>query len=149
MLLRVSYRDGLAITTLQLPDAFANQPYQVRLSHNGGSDAVGIGFSLPCIQQAVRPGEFQCAGSDALQKLPTGLTLNADGSIIGVPLAETGTYTFLVKVTDGLGRQDVRALAMRLRPDFALDKAGCSAVGFEPSLLALALAGFALRRRRR
>ena len=149
VLLRVSYRDGLAITTLQLPDAFVNQPYQVRLTHNGGGDAVGVNFSVPCIQQAVRPGEFACAASEPLQKLPAGLNLSADGTILGTALADTGTYTFLVKVTDGLGRQDVRALALRLRPDFALDRGGCSSVGLEPSLLALALAGFALRRRRR
>jgi subtilase family serine protease len=149
VLLRVSYRDGLAITTLQLPDAFVNQPYQVRLSHNGGSDAVGITFSTPCVQQAVRPGEFACAASEALQKLPVGLQLNADGAILGTPNADTGTYTFLVKVADANGRQDVRALALRLRPDFSLERSGCSAVGLQPSLLALALAGFALRRRRR
>ncbi|HEY1088908.1 MAG TPA: Ig domain-containing protein, partial [Archangium sp.] len=149
VLLRVSYRDGLAITTLQLPDAFVNQPYQVRLSHNGGSDAVGITFSTPCVQQAVRPGEFACAASEALQKLPVGLQLNADGAILGTPNADTGTYTFLVKVADANGRQDVRALALRLRPDFSLERSGCSAAGLQPSLLALALAGLALRRRRR
>lgn len=149
VLLRVSYRDGLAITTLQLPDAFVNQPYQVRLSHNGGSDAVGIGFSVPCIQQAVRPSEFKCADSEPLQRLPAGLNLAADGMVLGTAVAETGTYTFLVKVTDSLGRQDVRALALRLRPDFALEKSSCSTAGLDPSLLALALAGFALRRRRR
>ena len=149
ILLRVTYRDGLAITTLQLPDAFVNQPYQVRLSHNGGADAVGIAFSVPCVQQAVRPGEFACAPSEALQKLPVGLVLKPDGTIIGTALADTGTYTFLVKVTDGLGRQDVRALAVRLRPDFALDRSSCSATGLDPTLLALAFAGLTLRRRRR
>ena len=149
LLLRVSYRDGLAITTLALPDAFVNQPYQVRLSHNGGSDAQAISFTVPCIQQAVRPGEFACAAGEPLQKLPLGLELRADGTILGTALAETGTYTFLVKVTDGLGRQDVRALALRLRPDFSLERTSCSSVGLDPSLLALALAGLALRRRRR
>ncbi len=148
LLLRVSYRDGLAITTLQLPDAFVGQPYQVRLSHNGGGGAVGLQFSTPCIQQAVRPGEFQCAASEPLQRLPAGLSLAADGTILGTPNAETGTYSFLVKVTDASGRQDVRALAIRLRPDFALDRSGCSSVGLDPSLLALALATLALRRRR-
>lgn len=148
VLLRVSYRDGLAITTLQLPDAFVNQPYQVRLSHNGGSDAVGINFSVPCVQQAVRPGQFECAATEALQRLPVGLTLNADGTVIGTPLADTGTYTFLVKVNDAQGRQDVRALALRLRPDFSLDRSGCTTTGFDPSLLALGLAALALRRRR-
>jgi hypothetical protein len=149
VLLRISYRDGLAITTLQLPDAFVNQPYQVRLSHNGGSDAVGISFTVGCIQQAVRPGEFECAAADALQKLPVGLSLSPDGTIVGTPLADTGTYTFLVKLTDGQGRQDVRALGLRLRPDFSLDRTGCSGTGLDPSLLALALVGLAFRRRNR
>ncbi|MDP1828595.1 MAG: putative Ig domain-containing protein [Archangium sp.] len=150
VLLRVSYRDGLAITTLSLPDAFVNQPYQVRLSHNGGTDAQAtISFTVPCIQQAVRPGEFACAAGEPLQKLPLGLELKPDGTILGTALADTGTYTFLVKVTDGLGRQDVRALALRLRPDFSLERTSCNSTGLDPSLLALALAGFALRRRRR
>lgn len=149
LLLRVSYRDGLAVTTVQLPDAFVNQPYQVRLSHNGGSDAVGISFSTPCIQQAVRPGEFQCAASEPLQQLPVGLALSADGTILGTPNADTGTYSFLVKVQDATGRQDVRALSIRLRPDFALDRSACSSVGFEPSLLTLALVALSMRRRRR
>ncbi|MFT3707921.1 MAG: putative Ig domain-containing protein [Archangium sp.] len=148
VLLRVGYRDGLAITTTQLPDAFVGQPYQVRLSHNGGSDAVGINFSTPCIMQAVRPGEFQCAASEPLQRIPVGLSLAADGTILGTPNADTGTYTFLVKVSDATGREDVRAIAVRLRPDFALDRSGCSSTGLDASLLTLALAGLALRRRR-
>ncbi|MFO0600080.1 MAG: putative Ig domain-containing protein [Myxococcaceae bacterium] len=149
VLLRVTYRDGLAITTLQLPDAFVNQPYQVRLSHNGGSDAVGVAFSTPCVEQAVRPGEFQCAATQPLERMPVGLNLGADGSIFGTPNADTGTYTFLVKVSDASGRQDVRALALRLRPDFALDRSSCSSTGLEPSLITLALAAFLARRRRR
>lgn len=149
VLLRVSYRDGLAITTQQLPDAFVGQPYQVRLTHNGGSDAIGINFSTPCIMQAVRPGEFQCAASEPLQRMPVGLSLAADGTILGTPNADTGTYTFLVKVADATGRQDVRAVAIRLRPDFALERSSCSTTGLEASLITLALAGLALRRRRR
>ncbi len=150
VLLRISYRDGLAITTLQLPDAFAGQPYQVRLSHNGGSGAEGIAFSLPCVQQAVRPGEFQCAPVDALQQLPAGLMLQPDGVILGTSNAEPGVYTFLVKVSDGLARQDVRGVAIRLRPDFANSSSGCSTAGLSPTtLLALAFGALALRRRRR
>jgi uncharacterized repeat protein (TIGR01451 family) len=148
LLLRVTYRDGLAITTTRLPDAFVGQPYQVRLSHNGGSDAPGISFSEPCIQQAVRPGEFQCAASEPLLRLPVGLTLTSNGTILGTPLAETGTYTFLAKVTDAAGRQDVRALAIRLRPDFSNESSGCAATGLTPTLAALlALVTRRLRRR--
>ncbi|MGV3623193.1 MAG: putative Ig domain-containing protein, partial [Archangium sp.] len=150
VLLRVSYRDGLAITTLQLPDVFSGQPYQVRLSHNGGSDAEGIAFSLPCVQQAVRPGEFQCAQPQATESLPAGLMLQADGTILGTTNAEPGVYTFLAKVSDARGRQDVRAIALRVRGDFSTQRSGCSAVGLPPStLLALALGALALRRRRR
>ena len=77
-----------------------------------------------------------------------GLTLNADGTILGTPTAETGTYTFLVKLTDAQGRQDLRAMALRLRPDFALQSSGCTSTGLDPSLLVLVLTGLALRRRR-
>jgi uncharacterized repeat protein (TIGR01451 family) len=147
VLLHVTYRDGLAITTTELPDAFVGQPYQVRLSHNGGAEAVGVNFSEPCIQQAVRPGEFQCAASEPLLKLPVGLSLAANGTILGTPLAETGTYTFLVRVSDASGRQDVRAMALRLRPDFANEGGGCSSAGLGSA--ALGLLALALRRARR
>ena len=150
VLLRVSYRDGLAITTLQLPDAFSGQPYQVRLSHNGGSDAEGIAFSLPCVQQAVRPGEFSCATPAPTEQLPAGLMLQPDGTILGTTNAEPAVYTFLAKVSDARGRQDVRAVALRVRNDFSTQRSGCSAAGLPPStLLALALGALALRRRRR
>lgn len=148
VLLHVSYREGLAITTTMLPDAFINQQYAVKLSHNGGREAQGVVFSLPCVKQAVRPNDFVCTGVDQNQTLPAGLVLGADGSIIGTATAAEGTYTFLVKVSDVNGRQDVRGLSIRVRPDFTQEKTGCSATGLEPSLfLLLGVAGL-LRRRR-
>lgn len=151
VLLRISYRDGLAITTLQLPDAFVGQPYQVRLSHNATTDTEGIAFSIPCVQQAVRPGEFQCATAAANEQLPAGLMLQADGTILGTPTSDTGVYTFLVKLVDARARQDVRAIAVRVRPDFSTQtSSGCTTAGLSPStLLALAFGALALRRRRR
>lgn len=149
VLLRVAYRDALAITTTALPDAFVNQPYQVKLSHNGGVAAEGIAFSVACVQQVVRPGEFKCADVDVLQQLPAGLTLAADGTISGSTTAEPGVYTFLVRVVDQLGRQDVRASAIRVQPDFAAQsKSGCSTAPATTALWLGALAVFALRRRR-
>lgn len=147
--LLVAYAEALAITTTVLPDAFLNQSYAVKLSHNGGRDA-NVTFSLPCIRQAVRPDQFECVAADANQALPLGLTLGSDGSLLGVPNGAEGTYTFLVKVADDTGRQDVRGLSIRLRPDFAAGSSGggCSSTGLQPAL-ALLLGVLALVRRRR
>ncbi|MEW6434265.1 MAG: putative Ig domain-containing protein [Myxococcota bacterium] len=149
VMLYVTYRDGLAITTTVLPDAFINNQYNARLSHNGGREAEGVNFSLPCVKQAIRPGEFVCTGADPSQALPAGLILGADGLITGTPTGPEGVYSFLVKVTDARGRQDVRGMSIRVRPDFTLEKSGgCSGTGMEPSTLALLGAAVALLRRR-
>jgi hypothetical protein len=150
VMLYVTYRDGLAITTTTLPDAFINHPYNARLSHNGGRDAEGIGFSLPCVKQAIRPGEFACTSADPKQVLPQGLILGADGSITGTPTGPEGIYSFLVKLVDASGRQDVRGMAIRVRGDFTQEKAGggCSGTGLAPSALAALGLVAALRRRR-
>ena len=150
--LYVTYRDGLAITTTTLPDAFINNQYKACLSHNGGRDAEGITFtSAVCVKQAIRPGEFVCTGTDTKQNLPAGLALGSDGCISGVPLPPEGEgiYSFLVKVTDARGRQDTRGVSIRVRPDYSQEKAGgCSGTGLEPSALAfLGLAVWMLRRR--
>lgn len=148
--LQVAYTEGLAITTTVLPDAFVNQSYAVKLSHNGGRDVMPT-FSLPCIRQATRADAFECLPADPKQALPTGLTLGSDGSIIGVPdpRSEVGTYTFFVKVADESGRQDIRGMSIRLQPDFASgNQGGCSSAQGLGGLAALvALAGLARRRR--
>ncbi|MCC6333761.1 MAG: putative Ig domain-containing protein [Myxococcales bacterium] len=151
VMLYVTYRDGLAITSTVLPDAFINNQYTARLSHNGGRDAEGITFALPCVKQAIRPGEFVCTGADPNQILPMGLLLGADGLIAGTPTGPEGIYSFLVKLTDASGRQDVRGMSIRVRADFTQQKSGgCSGTGLDPSALAvLGLAVSLWRRRRR
>ncbi|MBL9039808.1 MAG: putative Ig domain-containing protein, partial [Archangium sp.] len=149
VLLHVTYAEGLAITTTVLPDAFINQPYQVKLSHNGGRDAMGITFSEPCVWQAVRPSEpFVCAARDTTQKRPEGLDLVGDGTILGTPTAAEGTYSFLVKVVDSSGRQDTRGLSIRVRPDYApSERGGCASI--DPLALGLGAVVLAALRRRR
>ncbi|MBL8917803.1 MAG: putative Ig domain-containing protein [Myxococcaceae bacterium] len=149
--LMVAYSEALAITTTILPDAFINQSYAVKLSHNGGRDSM-VSFSLPCIRQATRPETFECVATDPTQTLPPGLSLGSDGSILGIPspIVEPGTFTFLVKATDEAGRQDIRGLSIRLQPDFAAASqggGGCSAAAGLPLALG-ALALFLTRRRR-
>lgn len=143
----VAYAEALAITTTVLPDAFVNQSYAVKLSHNGGRDAM-VTFSLPCIRQATRADQFDCVATDPSQTLPAGLALGADGSILGIPNGEPASFTFLVKVIDEGGRQDIRGLSIRLQPDFAASQtSGCSTSGGVGSLVALL--GVLLMRRRR
>jgi MYXO-CTERM domain-containing protein len=150
VLLQVTYDTALVITTTSLPDAFFNEPYaNVKLAHNGGIEAKGITFSTPCVQQGVHPGEFTCAAASPSQQLSPGLVLAPDGTISGVANGGLGTYTFLVKLTDAAGRQDVHPLSIRVNGDFAAQKTGCTGAPAAPSLLALiALVALASRRRR-
>lgn len=148
MMLYVTYQDGLAITTTVLPDAFLGSMYSVRLSHNGGREAEGINFSTSCVLQAIRAGEFVCVGTEPTEALPSGLILSSDGAISGTPTGSAGIFSFLVKVSDARGRQDVRAVSIRVRAEEAPAESGCSGTGLEPSLLALLGAAAALRRRR-
>lgn len=159
--LRVSYEEALAITTTTLPDAFVGQAYAARLSHNGGAKATDVVFLLPCVKQA-EPNltDFSCISDEPTQSLPKGLTLSGNGELSGVAEMPAGVrngpdgkpppvvFSFLVKVTDGSGRQDVRGLSIRVRSD-DVRSSGCSGAGFEPSLLALAVVSFLILRRRK
>ncbi len=151
LMLRVSYIEGLAITTTALPDAFLSHDYQpTRIGHNGGAAAT-VTFSEPCVKQATSPGMFACAVTDPKQKLPPGFVLSADGTISGTPTGEPGNYAFLVKVADDSGRQDVRSLSIKVRSDYSLEpKGGCGCAASDPAAIGLLwLAGLALLRRRR
>jgi hypothetical protein len=148
LLLALSYQEALAITTTALPDAFVGHDYLARLSHNGGAQAEGIQFSVPCVMQVADTLEdYGCAPVDPSQALPPGLSLNAEGQLSGVPTApavgpggkETPVvYSFLVKVIDAHRRQDVRGLSIRVRPDYDKASTGCSSIPLAPSLAALA-----------
>lgn len=160
--LNISYDLALAITTTVLPDAFVNQPYTVRLSHNAGS-GVTVDFAEACVQQVESTSKgyvYKCVPVDPLQKLPGGLLLGNDGTISGAPTAPVGQeavepgvepppviHSFLVKATDSSGRIDVRSLSIKIRTP-PVEKTGCSGTGLGPAALALlGLAGLARRRR--
>lgn len=161
--LTITYDQALAITTTVLPDAFVGHTYNARILHNGGAAATDVRFSVPCVKQ-VQPNltDYGCAPVDVVQTLPAGLLLSPDGQLSGTPLPPqtplaTGadgkpqpvTFSFLIKVTDGAGRQDVRGLSIKVRPDYDLQSSGCSATALAPSALALLAAAGLLRRRRR
>ncbi|MHB8872720.1 MAG: CARDB domain-containing protein [Myxococcaceae bacterium] len=159
--LTISYEEALAITTVALPDAFVSHSYIAKLSHNGGAQVQGIQYSVPCVMQVGADLEaYGCAASDPMQTTPPGLLLGADGQVTGTPLAlpaskdgtvSAVTYSFLVKVTDSQGREDVRGLSIRVHPDYVEEKSGCSGAPLAPSLgalLAAALLALRVRRRR-
>ncbi|MBK7858470.1 MAG: putative Ig domain-containing protein [Archangiaceae bacterium] len=149
LLLTVSYTEPIAITTTALPDAFIGHDYAAKLSHNRGKESMDVVFSLPCVQKATAADMFQCEPMDATQKLPDGLTLSADGTIGGTPTSTTEqVYSFLVKVVDGAGRQDVRSLSIRVRPNVATGGGGCSGTGAAPLLVLSLLALAGIRRKR-
>ncbi len=146
VLLLVSYTEPLVLTSTELPDAFINQAYSVKLAHSAPR-AAAVTFSSPCIREATRPNEpYTCANADAAQQLPLGLALMADGTLSGRPTGATGTYGFLVKVADVNGRQDTRGLSIRVRPDFARPS-GCASVEGPALIAALVLLVHSRRRR--
>jgi lysophospholipase L1-like esterase len=51
-----------------------------------------------------------------LARAPKGLHLEADGRIIGKPLAKPGTYVLNVRVKDSAASFDVRRLTLRIKP---------------------------------
>lgn len=149
LLLKVSYTEPIAITTPALPDAFVGADYVVKLSHNrqvGGAASI---FSLPCVQVPSLVDGFKCQEPAAKNKLPPGLTLREDGTIIGNPTeADPGVYAFLVAVADAEGRRDVRSLSIALRPR-VIEQSGCSAAGLSFPFLFLSLFVLAGIRRKR
>ncbi|HYE78361.1 MAG TPA: Ig domain-containing protein, partial [bacterium] len=75
--------EPVEITTLELPNPAVNTPYNATIETTGGAD----------------PLTFELTDG----ALPTGLTVNADGTITGTPTEESEvgqTFTFTVTVTD-------------------------------------------------
>jgi hypothetical protein len=90
--------DGVAlkpvhVATTALPAARRGRPYTTRLK-------AGDGLS---------PYRWSL-----LARAPKGLHLEADGRIIGKPLAKPGTYVLNVRVKDSAGSFDVRRLTLRI-----------------------------------
>jgi uncharacterized protein (TIGR03382 family) len=56
-------------------------------------------------------------------------------------------YTFLVKLTDRHGRQDIRSLSIKLRNDYQ-PKGGCATGAVGPEVILSLMALLAVRRRR-
>jgi putative Ig domain-containing protein len=89
--------DGVAaksvhIGTTALPVAHRGKPYRARLSASG---VAPLRWSL-------------------LERAPKGIHLEADGRVIGKPLAKPGRYTFDVRVRDGASTFATRRLTLRI-----------------------------------
>jgi hypothetical protein len=98
------------ITTSSLPNAAVGTAYGAQIIATGGQP--GYTFSL-------------ASGS-----LPAGLTLNADGTVTGIPTGPTGTFTFGVKVVDSAtpAQTDTRNVSITVTK-------GTSTLVVEPVLL--------------
>lgn len=89
-------------------------------------------------------------------KLPAGVTLSGEGVLSGIPSA-SGTFAFIVQVTDAQLRSDVQPLSLTVnpKPEPVPEPDGCNCVTSEPeqplgSMAALlAIGGFFMLRRRR
>ena len=71
--------EPLVVRTTSLPKAYVRQPYETRLTAQGG----------------ITPHKWELAEG----KLPAGLSLHPDGLLTGTP-TETGEFRFTVTVTD-------------------------------------------------
>jgi hypothetical protein len=91
--------DGIALRPVQvatttLPVAHRGKPYAAKLQANAG---------LPPYRWTL------------LARAPKGLRLEADGRIVGKPLAKPGTYVLNVRVKDSAGSFDARRLIVRIK----------------------------------
>jgi hypothetical protein len=134
----------LWLTTDVLSDAVLGRPYAAQLAASE-PDAPGLAFELACLHTVgPTPGSLKCTDLPDSQQPPAGLRLGPDGVLSGTPSGAEGVFSFLVEVSDGLGRSDLRALTVRVRP--ASKPGGCAgAPGGELAWLAMALV--AARRR--
>jgi hypothetical protein len=91
--------DGVAlkpvqVDTVALPAARRGKPYAAKLQASSG----------------LAPYRWSL-----LQRAPKGVHLEADGRIIGKPLAKPGVYAFAVRVKDSAASFDVRRLTLRIK----------------------------------
>jgi len=92
--------DGVAlkpvhVVTTTLPVARRSRPYATKLNATEG----------------LAPYRWSL-----LARAPQGIHLEADGRIIGKPLAKAGVYVLNVRVKDSAGSLDVRRLTLRIKP---------------------------------
>jgi hypothetical protein len=92
-------QDGIALKPVQvattaLPVARRGRPYAARLG----------------AAQGLAPFRWSL-----LARAPTGIHLEADGRIIGRPLARPGTYVLNVRVADSAGSFATRRLTLRIK----------------------------------
>ena len=83
------------MTTAALPVARRGRPYTARLAAAAG----------------LAPYRWSL-----LARAPQGIHLEADGRIIGKPLAKPGVYVLNVRVKDSAGSLDGRRLTLRIKP---------------------------------
>jgi len=87
----------LSVVTQNLPDALVTGGYSVQLQAAGGQPPYTWSLSLGSLP------------------LPTGLALSPSGQLSGVP-GLTGTYYFVVRVTDDAANADDQTLALTILP---------------------------------
>jgi Putative Ig domain len=81
------------VSTTTLPLAYAGKPYRARLVATSG----------------IAPYRWSL-----LERAPSGIHLEANGSVVGTPRVRVGRYTFNVRVKDSAGSTATRRLTLRI-----------------------------------
>jgi hypothetical protein len=95
--LSITINGVLSVTTVSLPGGVIDSPY------TGGPLAATGG-----------DGSYTWTLASGSGPLPTGLTLNTDGTITGTPITDTGTFNFTVQVDSGDGQTATAALSIEV-----------------------------------
>lgn len=116
----------IQLTAISVHKAIASEPLKITDSELTVTNGMPFSYALTA-QGGVPPYTWSSSG------LPTGLSLSADGIIVGTPTAPKGTYNVVVTVTDYTDAALTKNLKIKVEGDLAID--GCDSDVSKPCSL--------------